>query len=48
MPIDAPRLLERGDRAPNVTVLDAEGRSLDLSAFWADGPVLLTFLRHFG
>jgi peroxiredoxin len=37
-----------GDRAPDVTVLNTEGQSVALSESWRDGPILLTFLRHFG
>jgi peroxiredoxin len=40
--------LKRGDRAPNVTVLDIQGQPFELKALWQDGPVLLSFLRHFG
>jgi hypothetical protein len=40
--------LQRGDPAPDVTVLDLHGQSRQLSESWRDGPVLLTFLRHFG
>jgi peroxiredoxin len=37
-----------GERAPDVTVLDANGQAITLSQAWSSGPVLLTFLRHFG
>jgi hypothetical protein len=37
-----------GTRAPEVQVLDVGGQPVALSSAWADGPVLLTFLRHFG
>lgn len=37
-----------GERAPEVHVLDASGQPVPLSQAWATGPVLLTFLRHFG
>lgn len=40
--------LAPGDRAPDVTVLDAQGRPVALSEIWRRGPVVLTFLRHFG
>jgi hypothetical protein len=36
------------DRAPELTVLDASGQSISLSETWRGGPVVLTFLRHFG
>lgn len=42
------RHLRPGDAAPNVRVLDLQGRPTWLREVWAEGPVLLTFLRHFG
>jgi hypothetical protein len=40
--------LKLGELAPDVAVLDAAGQPYQLSAGWRGGPVLLTFLRHFG
>jgi len=40
--------LRRGDLAPSLEVLDAQGQPYELSQAWQAGPVLLTFLRHFG
>ncbi len=40
--------LSAGDLAPDGVALDADGREVSLQSFWASGPVLLTFLRHFG
>lgn len=37
-----------GDKAPAGTVLDIEGNSVAVGQLWADGPIFLTFLRHFG
>jgi hypothetical protein len=37
-----------GTPAPEVQVLDASGQPVALATAWANGPVLLTFLRHFG
>jgi peroxiredoxin len=37
-----------GDVAPHVTVVDALGQPMSLAAAWRGGPVVLTFLRHFG
>lgn len=37
-----------GDAAPDAAVFDASGRSVALSETWRRGPVVLTFLRHFG
>jgi hypothetical protein len=31
-----------------VTVLDLEGRAVPLASLWADRPVVLAFIRHFG
>lgn len=42
------RRLRRGDRAPDVGVLDAHGRPFQLARLWQAGPVMLNFLRHFG
>ncbi|MFQ5932364.1 MAG: AhpC/TSA family protein [Nitrospiraceae bacterium] len=30
------------------TLLDREGRQIVLESFWAEGPALLVFMRHFG
>jgi hypothetical protein len=30
------------------TVLDREGRQILLESFWAEGPAVLVFMRHFG
>jgi peroxiredoxin len=40
--------LKTGDSAPGIQVVDADGETIDLSALWADKPVVLSFLRHFG
>ena len=40
--------LEPGDRAPEGVALNVDGQDVSLGEFWAGGPVLLTFLRHFG
>jgi len=40
--------LRPGGQAPNVPVLDADGQTVNLADTWREGPVLLTFLRHFG
>ena len=40
--------LQPGDQAPDVRVLDAQGQPYQLSQVWQSGPVLLSFLRHFG
>ena len=34
--------------APDLALLDHTGRECKLSEFWADGPALLMFWRHFG
>lgn len=40
--------LKVGDAAPNGTGLSQTGEPVELENLWADGPTLLTFLRHFG
>jgi peroxiredoxin len=40
--------LAAGDRAPELTVLDSSGSEVRLADLWASGPIVLTFLRHFG
>ena len=40
--------LKTGDVAPNLQVVDADGNTIELAALWADKPVVLSFLRHFG
>lgn len=43
----SPRLA-RGDHAPDELVLNTAGALESLSRYWQTGPILLTFLRHFG
>jgi len=40
--------LSVGDAAPDLVLLDAEERSLLLSALWRERPLAAIFLRHFG
>jgi peroxiredoxin len=40
--------LQVGDKAPVLGLRTSEGESVDLADFWADGPALVLFLRHFG
>lgn len=40
--------LKPGDAARDGMAVDVEGQAVPLSSFWAEGPILLTFLRHFG
>ncbi len=35
-------------RLAKVKVKNMNGESLDIESLWADRPVLLSFLRHFG
>jgi hypothetical protein len=42
------RKLALGDPAPSGMCLDKDGQPVALSTLWAGGPILLTFLRHFG
>jgi peroxiredoxin len=41
-------LVQVGDPAPDVTVLDTRGQEVALSVFWRERPAVLVFLRHFG
>jgi len=41
-------MLNVGDRAPDVELLRTDGQSVRLSDFWARGPAVLVFLRHYG
>jgi peroxiredoxin len=40
--------LKTGELAPDIQVVNADGETISLSSIWADKPVVLTFLRHFG
>jgi peroxiredoxin len=40
--------LVAGALAPDLVLLDQEGADRSLSEFWADGPALVMFWRHFG
>jgi peroxiredoxin len=40
--------VKTGDSAPNIKVVNADGETIELSSLWADKPVVLAFLRHFG
>jgi hypothetical protein len=42
------RRLVVGDRAPNPEILDSDSKSFSLEALWAERPVVLSFMRHFG
>ena len=39
---------QAGDQAPDLTLPDTSGEPRHLSDFWAHGPALLVFMRHFG
>jgi peroxiredoxin len=48
-PTEAPsRVLVRGDPAPDAELIDDRGDARRLSEFWAHGPALVMFWRHFG
>ena len=40
--------VKTGDTAPNIQVVNADSETIELAALWADKPVVLAFLRHFG
>lgn len=37
-----------GDPAPTGICLNVDGEPVALDSLWAEGPIFLTFLRHFG
>ena len=41
-------VLAAGEPAPSFTLVDDRGTQVELSDFWADGPALVMFWRHFG
>jgi peroxiredoxin len=43
-----PHPLRRGQRAPDVEVLAADGSAVSLAVSWADGPALILLWRHLG
>jgi peroxiredoxin len=43
-----PIKLKINESAPDIQVVNADGETINLSSIWADKPVVLTFLRHFG
>ncbi len=46
--MSAKRQLRVGDLAPDIVGLTMQGKPIHLSQVWGGGPLLLTFLRHFG
>ncbi len=40
--------VQAGDAAPDLTLPDTEGKPRALSEFWANGPALIVFFRHYG
>jgi peroxiredoxin len=40
--------LRRGDKAPDVDVIDVEGNPISLATVWADQPALVLLWRHLG
>ena len=40
--------LKIGDPVPQGICLNVDGQPVELDSLWTDGPVFLTFLRHFG
>jgi hypothetical protein len=41
-------LVKVGEAAPDLDVLNTDGREILLSSFWADRPAVAALLRHFG
>ena len=46
--LDVVSRLKIGDYAPHILVEDIQSQSVDPAQYWAQGPTLITFLRHFG
>ena len=42
------RRLHIGMPAPNLVLANVQNQPINLAGLWANGPTLLTFLRHFG
>jgi peroxiredoxin len=40
--------LKVSEAAPDLQVVNADGETINLSSVWANKPIVLTFLRHFG
>lgn len=40
--------LQPGDAAPDLRLRDSAGRGVNLGSLWAEGPLVVVFLRHFG
>lgn len=37
-----------GSHAPRIQATNTDGNLVPIETFWAKGPVLVAFLRHFG
>jgi peroxiredoxin len=37
-----------GAAAPPIELVDKQGQTIRLADYWAQGPTLVSFLRHFG
>lgn len=42
------RMLHRADDLAKLTVLDEQGKAVELGTLWRDRPAVLVFTRHFG
>ena len=40
--------MHRADDLAKLTVLDPEGKTVELGTLWRDKPAVLVFVRHFG
>jgi len=43
-----PKAITVGDKAPDASLTNSAGEAVRLSDMWADKPVVVVFLRHFG
>jgi len=41
-------MLMRADDLAPLTVLDEQGRPVELGSLWRERPVVIAFVRHFG
>ena len=41
-------MLDRADDLAKLTVLDEQGKSVELATLWRDHTAVLVFVRHFG
>ena len=40
--------MKKGDRAPQLTLLDTDRQEVEIASLWQDQPLALFFSRHMG